>query len=549
MSLHLREKHESRLAKLRTERSSFEPHWRELTDFVLPRRGRYFDTDRNKGNKRNQNIIDNTATLAQRTLVSGLMSGLTSPARPWFNIGTEDPELMEFGPVKVWLQEVARRMRQVFNRSNLYQALPLAYGELGTFGTGSFLLGEDFRKGIWCYPYTVGEYFLGINQFNQVDTLYRESPWTIGQIVQKFGLENVSKSIKNLYDKNILDDYVTLIHVIEPNDDRVPGKKDSKNFPWRSVWYEKNSSKDQMLGISGYHEFPVMAPRWHVNSGDVYGTMCPGMDALGDIKQLQIEQKRKGQAIDKMVNPPMTAPSSLKSKKASVIAGGITYVDFNAGMQGFQPTYQVNINLRELKEDIADVRYRISRAYYEDLFLLISQTPGDVTATEILERKEEKLIVLGPVVERFINELLDPIIDRTFGIMSRNNMIPPPPEDIQGRELKIEYISLLAQAQKTIGLSSNDRLISSVGSISAMSPSILDKIDFDQYVDVQSDLLGTDARIVRGDEAVREIRENRAKIAAQQEQQAQLANNAQAAKVLSETNTGGDNALTELLGL
>jgi hypothetical protein len=547
----LRDKVESRNARLDLEVSSFTGHWKELSDFILTRRGRFLTTDNNRGNKRNSNIIDNTATLASRTLVSGLVSGDTNPARPWFRLATHDPELMEFGPVKQWLQDVERLLRHTFNQSNFYNVTPTIYGELGTFATGFSLIQEDFLDGIRLYPYTVGEYKLSADDRGVVDTVYRESPWTVNQLVQKFGLDTLSTAARNQWDKGNIDEWINVLHVIEPNDERVPTLKDAKNKPWRSAYFEEGGNKDDALGISGYDEFPGMAPRWHTNSGDIYGTQCPGMDALGDIKQLQMEQKRKGQAIDKMTNPPLRAPSTLKGKRISSLPGDVTYQDVQQGMNGVEPLYLLNFPLNELKEDIFDVRDRINSAYYADLFLMLA---GDsrrqpATATEIVERHEEKLQVLGPVVTKFHKEINDKAIDRTFNILLKRGMIPPPPEEIQGQNLKVNYISILAQAQQLVGMGGIRELMGIAGNAADLNPSVLDKIDFDQVIDESADMLGVPTKIVRSDDEVEEIRQNRAQAAQAQQQKEDALMAAQGAETLSNADTGGDNALTALAGL
>ena len=549
MAATLREKVESRLGRMKLERTSFDGHYKELSDFTLPVRGRFLTTDRNKGKKRNTNIIDNTGTLALRTLTSGLVAGLTSPARPWFRLGTQDPDLSEFGPVRTWLNDVERLMRDVFTRSNIYNVFPTAYQEIGLFATGAFLLSEDFKDTIRGYNYTAGEYYISTNSRGEVDTIYRESPWTVAQLVEKFGKDKVSKAVMNLYNKGQLDEWVTVIQAIEPNDDRIPSMKDAKNKRFRSVYIEQGSSGKDILGISGYDEFPVMCPRWTLSSGDIYGTGCPGMDSLGDVKQLQMQQKRKGQAIDKMVNPPLSAPQEMIGKRISGLPGDVSYYNSQQGNGAVAPMYQVSFSISELKEDMMDVRDRIRSAYFADLFLMLSgsQQAQPITAREVAERHEEKLLMLGPVLERFNGEMLDTTINRTFNIMARNNMLPPPPEDVQGLDLKVEYISLLAQAQRAIGVSSINQLVGYVGGIAQLKPDIIDKIDFDQSIDEVGSMLGVPARVVRSDDAVLEIRDNRAADAAAEQQQAASAQAAENAKTLSETNVEGDNALAQIL--
>lgn len=542
-----RQKFNRRLGSLRTERQSFIEHWRDLSDFILPRQSRFVVTDRNRGDRRNSKIVDNTATLAVRTLASGMMSGITSPARPWFQLRTSDPKLNEYAPVKMWLDLVKSRMQEVFLRSNLYTTLPLTYSDLGVFGTNAFMVLEDDEDVIRCYPFPVGSYMVGTSYRGNVDTCYREFQMTVGQLVKQFGLKNCTLSTQNLYEHGNMDAWVDVIHVIEPNEDFDERKPESKYKRFKSCYFEAGAQNDDMLRESGYDDFPLMAPRWSVTGEDIYGN-SPAMDALGDIKALQLEQKRKAQAIDKLVNPPMTAPSSLRNQRASLLPGDVTYIDIAQGQQGFTPAYQINPRINELMMDIQENQGRIRRAFFEDLFLMIANdSRSNITAREIQERHEEKLLMLGPVLERLNDELLDPLIDRTFNIMLKFGMIPPPPKELQGMDMSVEYISVMAQAMKMVGISSIERTMQFAGQMAQANPQVLDKIDFDQAIDEYSAMLGAPPSLILDDEAVAAIRQKRAQEQQQMQQMAMMQQSAQSAKTLSETEVTDDNALGQMI--
>ena len=544
-----RSRYVRRWGDIKDERSSYFGHWQELSEYILPRRGRFLTSKRNDGSKKNGKIIDSTATIAVRTLSAGMMSGITSPARPWFRLATPEPKLMEVSEVKQWLFNVEKRMADVFSRSNLYNSLQTIYEEMGVFGTGAMLLQEDHQDVIRCYPFTAGEYGLAISDRLDVNTFYREFQLSVAQVVQGFGIENCSDELKGMFKNGQLDKWVDIMHVIEPNSARDPAMADNSNMPYTSRYFEKGGREDKFLSESGYEEFPVMAPRWHVTGVDIYGR-SPAMDVLGDVKALQIEQKRKAQGIDKMVNPPMQAPSGLRGQTATVLPGGVTYVDTVQGTQGgFRPTYEVNPRLGELQQDIVENQERIRQGFYADLFQMLTMSNRrQITAREIDERHEEKLLMLGPVLERLHSELLDPMIDRTFNIMVRNGLIPPPPEELAGVDLKVEYISVMAQAQRAIGTGAIERLAGFVGNLAAAKPEVLDKLNADQSVDEYAEMLGVPPKIVVPDEEVEVAREARAQQLQQQQMLEQAGQGAQAAKVLSEADTEGNNMLNNILG-
>lgn len=563
-------------AQLENERSSFVSHWRDLNDYILPRRARFFTQDVNRGDRRNQKIIDSTATLAARTLRSGMMGGVTSPARPWFRLTTPDSEMAEFGPVKEWLHVVGQRMADVFLRSNIYNSLPIVYGDMGVFGTAAMLLEEDFEDVIRTYPFAVGSYMLANDEKLRVRVFYRDFQMTVRQLVMKFGeydektgrpmWEKFSSRVKELWNKGHYEEWIEVCHVIQPNQEYNPKYLASKYKKFSSCYFEKGfvgktsyntNFEDRFLRESGYDYFPVLAPRWEVNGEDVYGTDCPGMTALGDIKQLQVEQKRKAQGIEKGINPAMVGPTSLKTAKATILPGDITFIDEREGQKGFRAAHEVNLDLQHLLLDIQSVQNIIKKSFFEDLFLMLSTSDRrEITAREIEERHEEKLLALGPVLEQLNQDLLDPLIANTFQIMVRQSdfrngtgPIPRPPDELMGSDLKVEYISVMAQAQKLVGISSIERFAGFVGNIAerTQDPSVLDKIDLDQLIDEHGNATGVPPRIIRSDEAVAEIRAQRAKQQQVAQQMAAIEQGAKAAKNLSGADMESDNALTRMV--
>lgn len=511
----------ARKSELWTERTSWLDHWREINQYQMPRTGRFLVTDTNKGHKRHNNIIDNTPVFGIRTLASGLMSGMTSPARPWFRLGLRDKALMEQPAVKGWLHDTAELLRSIFATSNTYRALHACYEELGAYGTWADVVLQDFENVIHHYPLTIGEYALGTNHKGEVDTLVREFEMTVAQLVGEFGLDNVSPQVRSMYSAGTLQGKITVEHVIEPRRGRDFTNPSAKSMPWVSLYYEVSQiGVGKPLRESGFKRFCVLAPRWQVNANDVYG-QSPGMEALGDVKQLQHQQLRKGQAIDQKVNPSLQVPSTLKDNPSARLPGGVFYYDSTGPSQGVRRAYDVDLPMGDLLEDIQDVRERVRSAFYADLFLMIaSDTRSGVTATEIAERHEEKLLMLGPVLERLHVELLGKLIDITFDFCAEAGILPPVPPALEGVELNVEFISTLAQAQRAVAAGAVDRLVMTVGNIAAAKadPSVWDKVDVDQIVDDYGEMFGVNPEIIVPDDVVAAQREARA-----QQQQAMQA--------------------------
>ena len=541
--------YQKRWSMLETERSSWITHWEELSTTLFPRAGRFTVTDRNDGKRRHNAIYDRTGTGALRILSAGMMSGVTSPARPWFRLKIPDDDLMEFQPVKIWLAQVTRQMQAVFSQSNTYRVLHQLYEELGAFGTGNALVMDDFDTAIHLYPNTIGRYALATDYRGQVDTSYRELQKTARQLVQEFGEANVSLAVKNMVSNGNGDSWVTIIHAVEPRKERDVRSKYARDMPIASCYFEAGGDNDKLLRESGFKRFRHLTPRWYTSSEDVYG-QSPGMEVLGDVKQLQHEQLRKSQGIDYQTRPPLQGPSSLKGDEVDILPGGYTVADTSSAGGGVRPLFQAGIDLNHLLADIQDVRMRIREGMYSDLFLMISQaTSTNMTATEVAERHEEKLLMLGPVLERLHNELLDPLIEITFERLLQTGALPPPPQELLGVDLDVEFVSILAQAQRAIGANSTDRFVGNLGAMAQIKPEVLDKFDADRWVDSYADQIGVDPELIVGTEEVALIRKARAD---QQQAQQAAAQAAQAAESVGKlggvaTKNGASNAGADIM--
>ncbi len=568
----LRQRCEILRSTLELERGTFLSQWRDLAAFILPRRPRFTITDVNKGDRRNQQIIDSTATEAVGTLAAGMMTGMTSPARPWFKLLTGYPELDSQKPVQEYLAEVEKRMSLALLRSNFYNKVPLLYQDMGTFATGAMFMMEDDETVFRFYDQPIGSYCVSNNAKMQIRTFTRTFQLTVQQMVEQWGEidektgkpnfmdgrpTRLSENVQNLWRRGNYVSWIPVAHVIRENlawDDR---KIEARYKRFQDIYYELSSPNTPLasnttgtLSEGGFDEFPVLVGRWETNSEDAWGTNCPGMRAIGDIRQLQVGEKRSAQGTEKMINPPLTGPSKLNNVKVSVLPGDVTYDDVRDGQLGLRPIYQFDFSsgIKALEEKQEQVRQRIRRVFKEDLFLMfVDSDRRDITATEIMERKEEKLLALGPVLWQFNEDVLDPLIERAFNIMIRKGLMPEAPEELAGVELKVEYISIMAQAQKAVSIAAIERFAGFINQIAQSAPQVLDRIDDKELIDQYAEATGVPPKILRSDEAVDAIRQARAQAAAQQQRAENAPKIAGAAKDLAQAPTDGNSALAQLL--
>ena len=539
----------ARLSQLHTTRESFMGQYREINDFMSPRRGQYLlgDTQKvNDGSKKHQKIINGVAYDALRVVAAGMQGGLTSPSNPWFSLGLPDKNLMEFAPVRDWLHGVRNSMLTVFAQSNIYGALHGLYSEIAEFGTSAISLEEDWKTVLRCKHFTVGEYKLGLDERYAVDTLGRTFSMTAANMIKKFGRDRVSEKVISAATRNSGEEMFLCEQLIQPNDGKLVS---FDRYQFMSIYMEKAPEDlDMTLAEEGYHTQPFAAPRWETVGSDTYGN-GPGMDALGDCKQVQKMESDKLKAINKNIDPPMNAPTSMKGQGGTLIAGGINYVDTLQGGQKFEPAHEVRPNTAEIAAEIETVGLRIKRFFFNDLFLSILGSDKTMTATEVARRYEEKLIVLGPIIERLQAELLDIIISRTYFIMQNMGMIPPPPPELNGVPWRIKYISLLAQAQRMVGTSGIEQVGVFVRGLSETHANVVDKFDADEAVDNYSDMVGIPPSIIRTDEVVSAMRQQRAELQARQAQMDAAEQATGIMKTAGDTDTGNkQNALQRMVG-
>jgi hypothetical protein len=554
-------------ATMETERARFMVSWRTIANFVVPWRGRYL-WNRQPGLPDDQSlgsdIVNSTAGGSLRTLAAGLMSSLTNPARPWFRLTTADPTLSEIGSVRAYLFTVQRLLEWIFARSNVHNELHNCYRDMPAFGISPLLIDEDEKEVLRCHLLPIGSYGLWSDSAGRIDSMGRKFYYTIRQMRQRFGEKNLSKASQRLLAKGQLNQRREILHLVMPNEDFEYGAFATRGMKYRSLWVEIAAEENEgFLKVGGYRQFPVAPGRWDVFGADeIYG-IGPVREFLPDIQQLQHAETTKVTLLDKMLTPPMQTPPG--ADPPSLLAGAQTDLPSILGDKvEFKPMYVPDWNAaREARECVRELEQRIKIALHEDLWRLLitrdqEDRPGGMTATEVATRHEEALTQLGPTVDRIHNELLSVLIRRALQICAERRLLPPPPKELvkailQGEDVRVEYISVMAQAQRLLGLGAIERYASIAMQLARTFPpeaGVLDKIDPDELLDAAADMLGIPPTINRSDDQVAQIRLGRARdrqqmVNMQAAQQQAAAARDQAAAAQAQGN--GDSALSRLL--
>jgi hypothetical protein len=531
------------------------PSDRDIRDYILPQGARFPDDDSypNDGKRRDIKILNSTAATANENLTSGMWSGVTSPTNDWFKLTTGDRTLKEVASVKEYFEEVTRSLLAWFGGSNFYTSMETLYSSMAAFGIGALQMDADNDKMFSFTNIPVGEFYIDVNHKGVPDTIYREFSMRADTVIEKFGKENVSSKVINLTDKNKSgSDWVKIIHFERPNTDRDATKIDARNMPFISVYYEadNNDAGKKALRVSGYRTQPFIAPRWRVTGTEVYGS-GPGTVAIGDVKMLQTLEEKLLIALAKEVQPPVIADPSLDVINTS--ANGITWADKVTQGQGPAVTELYSKGVRaeidKIEGKILRVENRIKEVHHSNLFFLLGATEGpEKTATEIREAKAEKLRILGPIIERLTPEALQYLIERAFDIAEQLGRLPEPPVELRGKEIKIKIISEIAQAQKLAVITPIQQTVATVAGLAQLVPSVIDKLNADQVTDETAEAYGAPAGIVRSDDEVAAIREEKAQAAARQQALIEAQGMIDSAKTASETSTGGDTVLSAIAG-
>lgn len=509
-----------RFEQLRGRRGTWEAEWQLLAEFVLPTRGDFNRRTLTRGERRGEKAFDSTARLANAELAAGLHTMLTSPAMRWFSLRAKDESLNERDDVKRWLEDATDRLYTIFSGADagFNPAAHELYLDLGAFGTGIMFVGERSGRGITFQARHLGECHIAENDIGVVDTLYREFRLTHRQAVQRWGM-NTPEQIRAKVEQSPLEESC-FIHAVYPREDYKGGdRRLSRNAPWVSCYVSRDYN--QKISEGGFHEFPYLVPRWSKLTGETYGR-SPGMTALPSILQANGMAKTVLVGAQLAVAPPLQAPDDgfmlpIRTAPNSVNfyrAGSPQYDRISPILTGVRPDIGVDM--------LGMVRSDIERAFFVQ-WLRILQDPNAsrMTATQVLQLRDQFFQIMGPALARLQAEFLGPLISRTFGIMLRNRMLPPPPPEIFDAELDVDYVSPIAQAQRATKVESMARVIEMTRVLAETDPVLASIIDGDAAVREVADVYNAPLDMLRSPDDMAALRQQQAEANAAMMQQEQ----------------------------
>ena len=476
----------SRRSELEVAYNAIKTDWQDLADYFLPRSVRFLARTANKTPVKNRKIKDSTPLLAVRNFSSGMMSGATSPATNWFKVRVRNYGQEGNYPVKKWCNAVETLFRDIFNSSNLYRILPSVYKQIGVFGISVLGMMNDETSVLRCQLLPIGSYRIAKNSKGEVDTICRVYMETAKNLYDKFGEENVSKEVLSAIESNRYEELFEIVHFVEPNKDFLPSSVWAEDKKYVSVYYEWASTEEKFLSKSGFDKFPYAVFEAEVNGEDVYPCECPGVNALPDVKQLMSMVIDEGKAVKKMISPTYKGPASLKNKK--MIDAPAAFIEEDENGRGLSPIYEVNPRVLEVDSIIEKLKQSIKEIFYNDLFAMILNTAErSRTATEVNELKEEKMVLLSPLLQQIHNGL-NQIIDWVFEESITLNILPEPPVEIMGSNMDIEFVSTLAQAQKAVKISAMERFTTfTINLAQSLDPSLKNKLNANKIIDDYAD--------------------------------------------------------------
>ena len=489
-----------RWEQLAAERVVFESTWQDVADYELGRRD--FLTKRTQGERRDTKLFDTTAMQSADFLASSLHGFMTNPSTRWFELRIDDDYLEKSEPVQLWLEDAADRMFAVFaDPDGMHaQACHEFYLDLGSFGTAGMFIGDAPGKGVIYQTRALGELYVAENAAGRIDMVFRKFSLSARQAKQEFG-DRAPPKVEQALANNKPHEMFEFVHAVYPRHEYDGQKQDSGNMPFESC-YVSLADKTK-VSEGGFRELPYMIARWSKDAGETYGR-GPGWSALAEQMMLHAMSKTMLKAAQKRADPPLLVADDGVMLPVRTVPGGLNFGRMDANRQEFIRALKTEGDVGLTLEIMEQRRQAVRDAFYTGILQMLRDPR--MTAEQVRALQDEMMRLMGPTLGRLQSEFLGPMIDRTFAIMARQMLFDDPPEELAGREIRVEYVSPLAKMQKAGQANAVVKTLQVAGEMAAFAPETLDNIDPDQAIRIISEANGAPMKVLRDPRVVQAMR-------------------------------------------
>lgn len=481
--------------KLATERSTYDNHCREVAKVILPRQEQFFRETTPEGNKRTQHIIDSMPMQALNKFAAAMESILTPRASKWHGLTTNNEELNKIQEVREFYDTVTSILfqKRYATTANFASQKHESYMSLGAFGTSVLMTEDDAEtRGVRYKHSHISEHFYMDNARGIIEENYRLYRITAQQAVQKMGLENLPSTIQRAFEKTPSDKF-EFIHCVRPNKSRKFSKEDFQSHKFSS--FHVAVADNHLISEGGFRTFPYHISRYVTAPNEKYGR-SPGMTALGEVKTLNAMRRSDLRARHMAVDPPVLTASERGLRRPLIKPGAVNYGALDENGKPLVLPYNNTSRVDVSKDAMENSHEIINDIFLVTLFQILVDSP-QMTATEVLQRAQEKGALLSPTAGRQQSEALGPMIEREVDLLNFSGALPPMPDVLieAGGEFEVEYTAPLNVMQRAGEAVAATQIINDIIPLAQFKPSIVNKINFDGYVQVMRDSRGAPAKM------------------------------------------------------
>ena len=509
---------------LKKERGMFMPHWEDLARIMLPRRSGFIG-EPVEGASRTESIFDGTPMQSARSLGHHMGFWLRPDSSEWYFIRAADDALNDDEQANFWLDSAKEKLDSALNnpRARFKQSTGEVDLDLVVFGTGVLFIGEGSDLNHLLFQSLhLKDVVLVFGADANLEGAMICKHWTVRQMMNRWGKNKLSEEVKKLIDQNKFNTKVKVLHAVMPRKEKFfENPKLAVNMPVADIWLEKD--EEHLLEEGGFHEFPFVAPRWDTTSGEDYGR-SPGMIALPDSATLQAMGETILVSGQRAADPPLMVPNDGAFNEINTFPGAVSYYDVEIARDlGGNPFFplQSGANLPITRDMQLDSREQVMRAFFKNVLNLPLGGP-QMTATEVIQRKEEFIREIGPVFGRFETDYTAPMIQRSFNIMLRAGAFGEIPEILQGQSVKFVFESPVNKVKQQIKAQAAKQWVAEQLELGQIMPEAIDHINVDGYSKVTHEADGVPNEVKNPQEMVDEKRQQRAEQMLQEKQMQEM---------------------------